>query len=275
MKFNKLICSSLILFSCFSGVSAQKSVQLVGHRGSDIGIENTLDAFRQGVKRGYKFLETDIRVTSDGHFVCSHDADLKEWGHAGTVVEKTNLATLQALELTQTRWGIEYKGKITTLEEYIMYCDSANVTPVVELKRTTGINEEDVSNLPKLLSVIQKKYDLTKCMFISFMPIVVQWLRENEQQFLQDTTQHLNLQFLCFENMAEKTILDSNLNTIEWCKKYKMDVDVRKGFDKQMVERCHQAGLKVNCWTIDDTTTFDQVVDFGVDMVTTNKIAKQ
>ncbi|MBQ2441384.1 MAG: hypothetical protein II502_04240, partial [Paludibacteraceae bacterium] len=75
--------------------------------------------------------------------------------------------------------------------------------------------------------------------------------------------------------MAEKTILESNLNTIEWCKKYKMDVDVRKGFDKQMVERCHQAGLKVNCWTIDDTTTFNQVVDFGVDMVTTNKIAKQ
>ena len=41
---------------------------LVGHRGCNLGVENTVQAYRNGVDiYGYDDLECDARVTSDGY----------------------------------------------------------------------------------------------------------------------------------------------------------------------------------------------------------------
>ncbi len=46
----------------------------VGHRGCNIGVENTAEAFRNGVDVcGKDGLECDVRVTKDGYDVISHD----------------------------------------------------------------------------------------------------------------------------------------------------------------------------------------------------------
>ena len=148
-------------------VSAHKPI-LVGHRGSYWGVENSEEAFINGAKKGYEYLETDVKVTSDGKHVCCHNDDLTTWGGTLTIASST-LAALQAETLTQTRGGVKYTGHLCSLEEYLDICAQYNVKPLIELKWATGINSNDCSGIPNLIKVIENKGFRSSCIILTSM----------------------------------------------------------------------------------------------------------
>lgn len=231
-------------------------VTLIGHRGCDIGVENTMGAFQAAEIRGYKAIETDVRVTKDGAFVLSHDSNLERLGHKKVIVEKSTLKKLKSLPLRQTRNTVCYKGTIATLDEYLDFCKAKNITAVIELKQSTGLWGDDTNNIPKLLHLIHEKGMIDHCIIISFNTNALQQIR------LQNDA--IRLQYIC-------SAADERRIT-EWCQKYHIDIDLLKGFSREAVYRLHQAGLKVNCWTIDDESTYNEELSFDVDMVTTNSL---
>lgn len=235
-------------------------ITYVGHRGSCVGIENTLDAFKGGVERGYQALETDIRVTKDGEYVCSHDANLKYWGQPKLVVEETKFAKLQKLTLKQTRWGKQYTGKICTFDEYLTYCKDNDIVPVIELKNSKGLYGEDLSKMPGLVEKVKAHGLMETAIFISFNKSPLQWLRDNEGPDVQ-------LQFLCTAS--------SECGNFEWMKANNIGLDIMYGFSEQLVDKYHQAGLTVNCWTIDKPELVKHALRLGVDMVTTNMVTRE
>ena len=51
----------------------------------------------------------------------------------------------------------------------------------------------------------------------------------------------------------------------------KLDIDIYyKQLTKSIVDMLHSHGIKVNCWTCDDKNEAEQLVEFGVDFITTN-----
>lgn len=70
----------------------------IAHRGGALlAAENTAEAFRAASAAGAEMIETDLRLTRDGHLVCLHDADLHRIAGDFRHVADSDLATLAAL----------------------------------------------------------------------------------------------------------------------------------------------------------------------------------
>lgn len=245
------IITAIVAFTI--SVSAQPL--LVGHRGSIWGLENSSEAFINGAKKGYHYLETDVKVTKDGKHVCCHNDDLTTWGGTLTIASST-LEQLQAETLTQTRSGVTYTGHLCSLEEYLDICKEHNVKPLIELKWATGINSNDCSGIPALIKVIEDKGFRSTCIILTSMKPCLEYIRTNYSD--------IELQFLTGEYWA---------NHFDWCVQWDIDVDIQAGyFSKSTVTQYHEKGLKVNMWTANDNASYQTYGNFGCDFITTDKL---
>lgn len=112
------------------------------HRGGAAdGLENTAAAFRRAVALGYRYLETDVHTTSDGHLVAFHDATLdRVTDSRGAIaalpwqaVRRARVAGREPLplfeelleEFPDARWNVDLKSE-------------AALEPLLGLLRRTG-----------------------------------------------------------------------------------------------------------------------------------------
>ncbi len=75
-------------------------MRIIAHRGYSAAFpENTALAFDQAIAAGAHLIETDVRLTRDGHAVCWHDPDLLRINGDSRQVAKLTLAEFRALAL--------------------------------------------------------------------------------------------------------------------------------------------------------------------------------
>ena len=115
----------------------------VNHRGyNTIAPENTLPAFRLSAKMGFGIVETDVRLTSDGKFVCIHDATVNRTSNGSGNVADMTLDQLKALDFGSWK-SADYAGtKIPTYEEFLVCCRNLGLDVYVEIKEATGHYDE-------------------------------------------------------------------------------------------------------------------------------------
>ncbi len=247
----KRIMVALAMVMAVSTLSAKP--KFVGHRGSLYGLENSVESFTNGAKMGYQYLETDFKVTKDLQFVCTHDDDLTRLGGTLSIASST-LEQLQAEPLSQTRSGVTYTGRLCSAKEYLDVCRQYNVLPLIELKWATGINSNDCSNIPLLIKFIEEQGFRDKCIILTSMKPCLEYIRKNYPD--------ITLQFLTGQYWA---------NHFDWCVAQGIDVDIQAGyFDKSTVEKFHEAGLKVNMWTLNSDADYVKYGNWGCDFVTTD-----
>ena len=228
----------------------------VGHRGCNIGVENTAEAFRNGVDvYGYDGLECDVRVTKDGFYVISHDETTNRLGGNLTVANAT-LAELRAETYTQTRNGVTYTGHICTVAEYLAICVEKGVFPVIELKWTTGINNNDMSNFEGLAHLVIDQGLTNKVIFLTSMKKSQEYIATNFPQFTR--------QWLCNANWEGNE---------EWCQEYGLNPSISTdNFDANTVKMFHNMGLHVAMWTVDTKANYLKYGNMGVHMMTCNSL---
>lgn len=118
-------------------------VKTIAHRGMFASCpENTIVGFKTARKNGYTYCETDVKVTSDGVLVLSHDATINRCARNadGTTIASTiSIATSTYDELLQYDFGIymgeAFKGeKIPTFTQFLTLCRNVGIHPYIELK---------------------------------------------------------------------------------------------------------------------------------------------
>ncbi|MDR4533029.1 glycerophosphodiester phosphodiesterase [Glutamicibacter sp. PS] len=78
---------------------------VIAHRGSgDNWTEHTLHAYRQAAAHGAIAVELSVHRTSDGVFVCHHDASLERLTGEDGLIAQTSFAELQGMRNDARRW---------------------------------------------------------------------------------------------------------------------------------------------------------------------------
>lgn len=239
----------------------------IGHRGSNGPfVSNTMPAFREGIARGYHALETDLKMTSDGHFILFHNSHLNTGSGEvveseplnGSTPESKTLEEIRAMTVSQTRSDPEgtFTGQIATLEEFLQLCKEHDVKAVLDLKWTTGVNNNDQSNVGKLIAQVEDAGMLDNAIFLTSMRPVLDAIRSHSED--------IHLQWLVWTQ-------DSFNQHREWALENNISLGI--GYDEvtgSLVDLMHENALVVNAFTVNSVEAAQTLIGHGVDMITTD-----
>lgn len=232
-------------------IENKRTTKIVAHRGaSGLERENTCAAFVAAGNRSYFGIECDIYPTVDGKFVVFHDSKTTRIGIDTLVIKESTYETLRSLKLTDLN-GERCRNdlRIADLDEYLSICKHYEKTAVLELK--SGFDEEKIKNV---LEIIESYDYLSSVIFISFY--------YEQLVIIRELCPEAKMQFL-------KSNFDDDL--IEKLKAYSMDLDIDyNSLSEERIALCHENGIKVNCWTVDDPATAEKLISWGVDYITSN-----
>jgi glycerophosphoryl diester phosphodiesterase len=226
---------------------------MVAHRGcSGLERENTNAAFVAAGNRSYFGIETDVHKTLDGKYIIIHDDTTGRVAVDDMVVEKTTFDTLRKLTLRNKATHVKDRSDLVlpSLAEYIGICKYYEKEAVLELKN--AFEEQDIY---EICDIIEGLGYLEHTTFISFCYDNLVYLRRKHPT--------ASAQYLIGKNCP--------MNWLDMLKKENLDLDVyHKVLTKEIVDKCHENGIKVNCWTVDKLEDAERVIACGVDMITSN-----
>ncbi len=231
-----------------------KGVRMIAHRGlSGLERENTCPAFIAAGERSYFGIETDVHKTADGKFVVIHDETTERvtMGKYKINVEKSNYSEIENIILPNLDGSVKRTDtKIPLLADYLRICKQYGKVGVLELKNP--FHQDDIA---KIIEEIRSFDYLGKMIFISFelenCVVLRKLLPESEIQWL-------------VSGRASRSV-------IKILKMHNLDLDINyKKLKKRVVAKLHEAGIKVNCWTCDKKKDAEELVEMGVDYITTN-----
>ena len=141
-------------------------VKSINHRGMNLlAPENTLPAFILSSRLGWKYVETDVAVTSDGVIVLLHDETINRTARNadGSAIEDTininDITYEQACNYDFGIWkGTQYAGtKIPTLAEFLTLCRKISLHPYIDFGSIADDSViENVINTVKRYGMIEK-----------------------------------------------------------------------------------------------------------------------
>jgi len=237
-----------IIPACVSRPSEKSGPKFVAHRGySHSYVDNTEGAFRAASRMGFYGIETDIRMTEDGYFVCNHDAIVLYSDGTKKNISENDLATLLSKPLENNKTSEDVY--LCTFESYLRACKEGGKVAVIELK--DYFNNDDIL---RILDIVDREYDRTHVSFIAFSYIQLLSMKEADPS--------LDLQYL-----SQK----ENDSVFPSCLSERISIDVSQNIlTEELVTTFHNAGLTVNVWTVDEKDSLESATQMGVDYVTTN-----
>ena len=232
-------------------IENKKGTKFIAHRGlSGLELENTISAFVAAGNRSYVGIETDVHVTKDGKFVVYHDDTTGRLCDEDVKIGNTDYKKLKLLTLKpQKNRTVGSDFVIPDLRDYLSICAFYDKIAVLELKeRMTP------EHIAQIYAEVEKYYNPDNLIFISFS---LQNLID-----LRHLQPNANIQYL---------VQEFNKDILATLKQYNFDLDIGYWIcSKEVIDVCHQNGIKVNCWTVDNPGDAERLIDYGVDYITSN-----
>ncbi|MBQ6867942.1 MAG: hypothetical protein IJO16_04625 [Clostridia bacterium] len=230
------------------------NVKMVAHRGlSGIERENTNPAFVAAGNRSYWGIETDVHKTLDGQFIIIHDETTERVtdGKVNINIEESPYDAVRDLVLPDKDGSLNRQDiRIPLFIDYIRICKKYEKIAVLELKNPFA--DEDIA---KIVDIIKEEKYLENVTFISF--------DFNNCAVLRKMLPEQSIQWLTYKEIDEAAIN----NILE----HKLDIDAHyKLLSRELIEKLHARGVTVNCWTVDDKEMAEKLIEWGVDMITSN-----
>jgi glycerophosphoryl diester phosphodiesterase len=230
------------------------------HRGASVFCpENTLEAFSLAVEQGADCVELDVHLSKDGEIVVAHDARLERVSNGTGFINDHTLDELTSLNFGRLPVPESSPGgrayRIPLLSEVFSLIKPSAVTVNVELKTTERLYPE----LPEKLLVLAKEHAMN-------------------ERVIYSSFNHYSLKQIKALDPAAKIGLLYELGMVDpWVYANYLGADAIHPHYfviaalPETVERCHEHGVMVNVWTVDDPQSIKLMLKYGVDGIITNR----
>jgi glycerophosphoryl diester phosphodiesterase len=224
---------------------------IIGHRGaSGHAPENTLAAFERAVELGAGFIETDLHLTRDAHFVAIHDRTLERTTNGRGAVRDFTLAQLRDLE-AGLWYDRKYMGeRIPTIEEILSFARNHDIVVYLELKYEAAWGMHHA-----LVGALRNPEDAARTVVISFDPGTLADLRKLDATIMTGV--------LVEEAHADLVKASVDAGARQLCPRSTLVTSA-------LVDEAHRSDLHIATWTVNDPEEMRAVIAAGVDGVMTD-----
>jgi glycerophosphoryl diester phosphodiesterase len=232
---------------------------ITAHRGAaGYAPENTLAAIREGIKSNAERIEVDVQQTKDHEVVLLHDDSIDRTTDGSGKIDSFNYKDLMKFSAGGWFSGSFTNEKIPLLEDAMMLV-KGKAEIVIEIKEG---NERFTSIEERIIHLVEKLKLTDKVIIHSFNNKILQNIfylnpKINLHQLYNSGERDHLLQDLTEEHDRK----------IAFCS----EISIHKGiFSPYILKRTHQAGKKLNVWTVNSPEEKQQLINAGVDGIITD-----
>lgn len=223
------------------------------HRGaSGYCPENTLPAFQKAFEMGADGIELDVQMTKDGGLVVCHDETIDRTSNGSGRIKDKTLAELKALDFSCGQKA--FTGvTIPTMREVFELLAPTDMIINIELK--TGIVFYP-GMTEKLLELTSECDFSDRVIYSSFNHYTIKHMRE-----------------IAPESRLGFLYADGTIDMPSYALKHGVQALHPALYNIQfpgLIDECHQKGLAVNVWTVNDEEHLELCCKAGVDAIITN-----
>ena len=236
-------------------------IKVIAHRGANkYAPQNTIPAFERAIELGVDGFETDIHLTKDGVPVICHNYTVNDTSNGMGNISSYEFEDIRKLDFG-SYFSPRFAGtKIPTIDEFLDTADKGDVKIInIELKSPKN-GEQGI--VEKTIEAVKNHHLSSRLLISSFDYKLLVKAKEIDPDcrtaylYSPNSKDMLKMWFRPFD-FAEK---------IGCYALHPMYCYVTKEY----VKRAHDAGLKVNVWTIDSERMIKYMVKCGVDGLITD-----
>ena len=217
----------------------------LSHRGnSKKFIENSFEAFNSVIQLGYKYIETDLRMTLDNEVIAFHDPDLKRLFNLDLQVKDLTFNEINNLFKEQN-------SSLLTLEDALKKFPEIYFN--IDLKVSKVIQDS--------IRVVADLNAFDRVCFASFHSSHTRKvLRHNQNAIVSMGIKDIALfKFFKFNN--------KNIKIIQIPLRWKGI----KILTRNLIQNADKSNLLIHVWTINDRKTINNLIDLGVNGIITDE----
>ena len=231
---------------------------MIGHRGgAGAAPENTVTAIRHGLEAGADAIEFDIHGTKDGRIVVFHDETLERTTDGTGVVEELTLDELRRFDAgfnftPDFGRSFPFRGTgigIPTLDEAVEACEGRPIVCEIKTPRSGQALAAWLPGKPVRERMIVGGFEADD---VRPATSVARWRCANQRDLTP---------FVLLGKLGILARLAADITAAM--------VPVRKGLIRVVtagfVRRCHEAGIGVHVWTVNEPDEMRQLLELGVD----------
>ncbi len=224
---------------------AEKTPHVIAHRGywdTDGSAQNSIRSIVKADSIDCFGSEFDVWMTADGQLVVYHDDAVN-----GFVIENSNADDVLSQKL-------ENGENVPTLDRYLEAGKNLGVRLIFELKPHTDRAQESQA-ITKLLDMVQSKGLADRIDYITFS-------KEGMLELIERAPAGTPVYYLNGE-MTPEELKEAGAAGMDY------ELDVLKAHP-EWIDRCHELGLKVNAWTVNEADDLQWCIYHKLDFITTN-----
>lgn len=248
----------------------------LAHRGADPRRENTFAAFSAAVDRGFGYLELDVRTTADGAAVVFHDETLDRITTGAGPLSEHTWDELGQFRVVGERGATDTSAG--TGEPLLLFEDLLAAFPHIHL----NVDLKDSASAETVASVVHRHEAWERVLVASFIDAHRIAYRDHARRLTGRDDLPIahsggvravaslvfthRLPLPVFRAVVARLRRDVDLHAVQ--------VPVRSGpipvVTARFVQRCHQVGLAVHVWVVDDPGEMERLLALGVDGLVTD-----